>query len=139
MKKILRAKISYQNQFETIRRKIINMITEMPDDDFVFVVDDNGDKRSVHSNTLVGQTLQIQESPVTVTVQENGVFVDEVKESLIRQSSLEQLKKVCKQSKKTDIGQKLKISKMGNLLSDKNVLDGKVDTYEEYMSKSKKN
>lgn len=136
MKKILRAKISYQNQFETLRRKIINMITEMPDDDFVFVVDDNGVKTAVKSKSLVGETLQIQESPVTVTVREEGVFVDEVKESLILKASLDQLKEVAKKSKGTDIGHKVSKYNIKNS-SVKNILDGDVDTYEDFMKKNK--
>jgi len=133
MKKILRAKISYQNQFETLRARIIKMIKDMPDDDFVFVVEgEDGVKRAVKSNTLVGETLQIQNSPIQITVKENGiVFDDELKECLVLSRSLEQLKKISNLSKKTDVGHKIPS------YQSKNILDGKVDTYEDYIKKGK--
>ena len=60
-------------------------------------------------------------------------------ESLIRDNSLKQLKRIAKLSAKTDIGNRINDDekKSGNLISMGNSLNKHVDTYEEYMKKGK--
>ena len=53
-------------------------------------------------------------------------------ESLINKRSLNQLKKVRRISKKTDIGDRTKTKNINNLIHEVNPLDHKILTYEEY-------
>lgn len=66
--------------------------------------------------------------------------VVEIKETLVRDASLKQLQKIAKMTKNTDIGlREPDTSKFGNVSSIKNILlDTKVETYEDYMKKSRK-
>lgn len=61
-------------------------------------------------------------------------------ETLVNDKSLEQLKKVRKLSKSTDIGDKVNIEndKLNNLIGDDNVLDKDVDTREDFDKDNKK-
>lgn len=63
-------------------------------------------------------------------------FDETITESLIRKQSLEQLKKVSKISKDTDIGRRIKKDNGENLVEIKNVLDGYVETYEQFVQRT---
>ena len=54
-------------------------------------------------------------------------------ETLINNKSLEQLRKVRKLSKKTDIGDKISKKKINKMISIENILDKDIETYEDYI------
>ncbi len=60
-----------------------------------------------------------------------------VDESLPRQSSINQLKKLKRISKNTDIGNRIKSTPIGNLISDSSPIS-RVESYEEFTKKNKK-
>ena len=57
-------------------------------------------------------------------------------ESLIRQQSIDQLKKVMKQSEKTDIGNRVGLEG-GNLHFSKNPITSGIESYEDFEKKNK--
>lgn len=62
----------------------------------------------------------------------------EINESLPRQSTVDQLKKLRKLTKGTDIQDKIKSSNLANEIGTKNMVDTGIESYEDYMKSNKK-
>jgi hypothetical protein len=91
---------------------------------------------------LVNKSIPISNSPWVVQFNEDGTIdvVMETNESLPRQKTVDQLKRVMKQSAKTDIGNRISdMNKQGaNIQYIQNPIDAGIESYEDYEKKNKK-
>ena len=155
--KIIRARLKpygAPSEFTTISSKIKSLIEKNFDDNFHFVVDDNGVKRVIEfgpdniNEELVGQTLPVREGNYSVTFNEDGTLtitdglnenVEEINESLPRQKSVDQLKALRKLTKGIDIADRIPdLMKQGaNIHYSRNVIDSGIESYEDFEKKNK--
>lgn len=153
MKKIIRARLKPMGgsaEFISVKGRIKALINNNPGDSFDFVVDDNGIK-SVKSfgPDLINPDLEGQEVPIVdgssfAKFNEDGTievtFGPESNEgALPRQSTVDQLKRIRKITKGTDIGDKISnMNKQGaNIDYIQNPIDSGIESYEEFQKKNK--
>lgn len=134
-------------EFISVKSRIKHMIEKNKNDNFDFVVDDNG-RRSIKSfgpdnldPTLVGSTLSIIDNDLTARFNEDGTInvIQIIEESLPSQHNIDQLNRVRKISKGTDIGDR--ISKMDKSVSNlhylHNPIDSGIESYEDFEKRNK--
>jgi hypothetical protein len=136
------------SEFVTAPGRIKSMINLNPEDNYDFVIDESGRKRSIAFGVdyinpdLVGQTIPVTNKFSLRFDEEGGVTViegdDLVKESLPRESSVKQLERIRKISKGIDIGDRIpKLTNQGNNIQyDYNVIDNKIESWEEFNKKN---
>lgn len=163
MKKIIRARpkpMGGPTEFISVQGRIKAMLVKYVDDNFDFVIDDNGSKYvktfgvDFIESELVGQTLPIIDDRVKAKFNEDGTI--EVVEGLIeskimrfddfnegalpREETVRQLKKLRKLTKSTDIGGRVpNLKNQGaNVHFDRNPVDVDVESYEDFEKHNKK-
>ena len=145
--KIIRARLKpygAPSEFITIGSKIKSLIEKNFDDNFHFVVDQDGVKRVIEfgpdsiDKDLVGQIIPIREGRYSVKFNEDGTLNiiegGEVNESLPRQKSVDQLKALRKLTKGVDIADRIPdLMKQGaNIHYSRNVIDSGIESYEDF-------
>ena len=149
--KILRARLKPYGgvtEFISVSGRIKGLIDKNKGDEFHFVIDNDGVKTVKEfgpeniNEELVGQSISICDSPWLAQFNEDGTVdvVTETNESLPRQQSVDQLKKVMKISAKTDIGNRISdMNKQGaNIQYMQNPIDTGIESYEDYQKHNKK-
>ena len=151
--KIVRARLKPfggSAEFISVKGRIKSLIKNNSGDLFDFVVDVDGTK-SVKSYgpdninpDLVGQEIPIVDESSYAKFNEDGTievtFGPEANEgALPRQSTVDQLKRIRKATKGTDIGDKISdMNKQGaNIQYIQNPIDSGVESYEEFQKKNK--
>ena len=135
-------------EFISVSGRIKGLIDKNKGDEFHFVIDNDGVKTVKEfgpeniNEELVGQSISICDSPWLAQFNEDGTVdvVTETNESLPRQQSVDQLKKVMKISAKTDIGNRISdMNKQGaNIQYIQNPIDSGIESYEDYQKHNKK-
>ena len=163
MKKIVRARLKPMGgptEFISVQGRIKSMLIKYVDDNFDFVIDDNGSKYvktfgvDFIEPDLVGQTLPIINDRVKAKFNENGTIeiIEGVSESKImrfddfnegalpREETVKQLKKLRKLTKGVDIGDRVpNMKKQGaNIHFMHNPVDTGVESYEDFEKHNKK-
>lgn len=131
-------------EYISVQNRIKAMLLKFDNDNYDFVIDDNG-RKSVKSfgvdninPDLVGKEIPIVNDNLVAKFNDDGTIEVKVIEktsegALPRQSTVDQLKKIRRISKKTDIGDK--ISNAGNISSP---IDKGIESYEKFQKKNKK-
>ena len=149
--KIIRARLKPYGgvtEFISVSGRIKGLIDKNKGDEFHFVIDNDGVKtvkefgpENINSE-LVGQSITICDSPWLAQFNEDGTVdvVTGTNESLPRQQSVDQLKRVMKISAKTDIGNRISdMNKQGaNIQYIENPIDSGIESYEDYQKHNKK-
>ena len=166
MKKIIRARLKPfggPTEFISVQGRIKSMLVKYKyaDDNFDFVIDDNGNKHvktfgvDFVNSELVGQTLPIVNDRIKAKFNENGTieiieegvteskiirFDDFNEGSLPREETVKQLKKLRKLTKGTDIGDRIpNMKKQGaNIHFMNNPVDTGIESYEDFEKHNKK-
>jgi hypothetical protein len=149
--KIIRARLKPYGgvtEFISVSGRIKGLIDKNKGDEFHFVIDEDGVKTVKEfgpeniNEELLGQSISICDSPWLAQFNEDGTVdvVIETNESLPRQQSVDQLKKVMKASAKTDIGNRISdMNKQGaNIQYIQNPIDSGIESYEDYQKHNKK-
>ena len=149
--KIIRARLKPYGgvtEFISVAGRIKGLLDKNKEDEFHFVIDEDGVKTVKEfgpeniSEELVGQSISICDSPWLAQFNEDGTVdvVIETNESLPRQQSVDQLKRVMKQSAKTDIGNRISdMNKQGaNIQYIQNPIDTGIESYEDFEKHNKK-
>ena len=149
--KILRARLKPYGgvtEFISVSGRIKGLIDKNKGDEFHFVIDNDGVKTVKEfwpeniNEELVGQSISICDSPWLAQFNEDGTVdvVTETNESLPREQSVNQLKRVMKQSAKTDIGNRISdMNKQGaNIQYIQNPIDSGIESYEDFEKHNKK-
>lgn len=152
--KIIRARLKPMGgatEFISVKGRIRALIRNNPGDSFDFVIDDAGIKavKSFGPDNinpeLVGQEVSIVDGSSFAKFNEdgsielsNGPLTNE--EALPRQSTVDQLKRIRKISKGTDIGDRISdMNKQGaNIDYIHNPVDTGIESYEDFQKKNKK-
>jgi hypothetical protein len=149
--RILRARLKPyggSSEFISVSSKIKSLIEKNPEDNFHFVVDDNGVKTVKEfgldniNPELVGKNIPIIEETYFAQFNEDGTIsiVVGTNESLPRQHTVDQLKRVMKQSARTDIGNRISdMNKQGaNIQYIQNPIETGIESYEDFEKHNKK-
>ena len=151
--KIIRARLKPfggTTEFISVAGRIKGLIEKNKGDEFHFVIDESGVKTVKPfgpediNDELVGQSIEISNSPWFAQFNQDGtidvVVGKPTNESLPRQQSVEQLKKVMKQSARTDIGNRISdMNKQGaNIQYIQNPIDSGIESYEDFEKHNKK-
>ena len=150
MRKIVRARLKPfggSAEFISMKGKIKSIIEKNKGDVFHFVMEDEGVKTVKEfgpeniNPELVGQSIIICDGPWMAQFNEDGTIdvVIGTNESLPRQQSVDQLKRVMKMSAKTDIGNRISdMNKQGaNVQYIQNPIDSGIESYEDFEKKNK--
>ena len=134
-------------EFISVKSRIKHMIEKNKNDNFDFVVDDNG-RRSIKSfgpdnldPDLIGERVPIISNNLIAKFNNDGTIdvIQILEESLPSQHNIDQLNKVRKISKGTDIGDR--ISKMDRRTSNlhylRNPIDSGIESYEDFEKRNK--
>jgi hypothetical protein len=149
--KIIRARLKPYGgvtEFISVAGRIKGLVDKNKGDEFHFVIDEDGVKtvkefgpENINSE-LVGQSISIGDSPWLAQFNEDGTIdvVIETNESLPRQQTVDQLKRVMKISTKTDIGNRISdLNKQGaNIQYMQNPIDTGIESYEDFEKHNKK-
>ena len=148
--KIIRARLKPfggSAEFISMKGKIKSIIEKNKGDVFHFVMEDSGVKTVKEfgpeniNPELVGQSIIICDGPWMAQFNEDGTIdvVIGTNESLPRQQSVDQLKRVMKMSAKTDIGNRVSdMNKQGaNIQYIQNPIDSGIESYEDFEKKNK--
>lgn len=148
--KIQRARLKHYGstgEFISVRGRIKSMIERNKGDVFQFVIEDEGVKTVKEfgpeniNPELVGQSIMICDGPWMAQFNEDGTIdvIIGTNESLPRQQSVDQLKRVMKMSAKTDIGNRISdMNKQGaNVQYIQNPIDSGIESYEDFEKKNK--
>lgn len=151
MRKIVRARLKPfggSAEFISMNAKIKSIIDKNKEDVFHFVIEDDGVKTVKEfgpeniNPELVGQSIIICDGPWMAQFNEDGTIdvISGTNESLPRQQSVDQLKRVMKMSARTDIGNRISdMNKQGaNIQYIQNPIDSGIESYEEFEKKNKK-
>jgi hypothetical protein len=149
--KIIRARLKPYGgvtEFISVAGRIKGLVDKNKGDEFHFVIDEDGVKTvkefgPENINTeLVGQSISIGDSPWLAQFNEDGTIdvVTGTNESLPRQQTVDQLKRVMKISAKTDIGNRISdLNKQGaNIQYMQNPIDSGIESYEDFEKHNKK-
>jgi hypothetical protein len=151
--KIVRARLKPyggSSEFVTLTHKIKSLIEKNFDDNFHFVIDEDGVKRVIEfgpdsiDKDLVGQIIPIREGRYSVKFNEDGTLNliegAQLNESLPRQKSVDQLKALRKQTRGIDIGDRIPdlIKQGANIQYSRNVIDSGIESYEDFEKSNKR-
>jgi hypothetical protein len=148
--KIIRARLKPfggSAEFISMNAKIKSIIDKNKEDVFHFVIEDDGVKTVKEfgpeniNPELVGQSIIICDGPWMAQFNEDGTIdvISGTNESLPRQQSVDQLKRVMKMSDRTDIGNRISdMNKQGaNIQYIQNPIDSGIESYEDFEKKNK--
>ena len=143
--KIIRARLKPHGgatEFISIKGRIKSLIEKNNGDTFHFVIDENGVKNVEEfgpddiNERLVGQEIPIIDDSTIAVFNEDGTIdiQEPTNESLPRQQTVDQLKRVMKQSRRTDIGGRVSdMNKQGaNIHYMRNPIDTGIESYEDF-------
>ena len=149
--KIIRARLKPYGgvtEFISVAGRIKGLLDKNKGDEFHFVIDEDGVKTVKEfgpeniNEELVGKSISICDSPWLAQFNEDGTVdvLIETNESLPRQQSVDQLKRVMKQSAKTDIGNRISdMNKQGaNIQYIENPIETGIESYEDFEKHNKK-
>lgn len=152
MYKIVRARLKpmggQATEFISVKGRIKGLIERNKGDIFHFVIDEGGVKtvkefgpENVNPD-LVGKVIPIVDKAHFAKFNEDGTIdvTTETNESLPRQQTVNQLKKLRKMTKGTDIGDRVSdMNKQGaNIQYIQNPVDSGIESYEDFERKNKK-
>ena len=134
-------------EFISVKGRIKSMIEKNNGDTFHFVVEEGGIKNVEEfgpdniNDRLVGQKIPIIDNSTVAVFNEDGTIeVEEVtNESLPRKQTVDQLKRVMKQCRRTDIGGRISnMNKQGaNIQYIQNPIDTGIESYEDFEKHNK--
>lgn len=151
--KIVRARLKPYTgsaEFISLAGRIRSLIQNNKDDDFHFVIDENGIKtvkeygKDMINDELVGKSIQILNTEYYAKFNNDGtidvITENQINESLPREHSIEQLKRIRKISKGIDIGDRIPdLKKQGaNIHYYQNPIDSGIESFEEFEKNNKK-
>jgi len=149
--KIIRARLKPYGgvtEFISVAGRIKGLLDKNKGDEFHFVIDEDGVKTVKEfgpeniNPELVDQSIKICDGPLMAKFNEDGTIdvITETNESLPRQQSIDQLKRVMKISAKTDIGNRISdMNKQGaNIQYIQNPIDSGIESYEDFEKHNKK-
>jgi hypothetical protein len=137
-------------EFISVKGRIKSLIEKNSGDVFHFVIEDSGIKTVKEfgpdniNQELVGKNIQIIDKQYYAKFNVDGtidiVVESELNESLPRENTIKQLKRVMKLSSKTDIGNRISdMNKQGaNIQYIQNPIDSGIESYEDFEKKNKK-
>ncbi len=137
-------------EFISVKGRIKGMIEKNPNDNFDFVIEDDKMIKSVKSfgpdfidKNFIGKEIPIIDNAYIAKFNEDGtidIIEGTNEESLPRESTVRQLKKLRKLTKKTDIGDRISdMNKEGsNIGWIKNPIDSGIESYEKFQKKNRK-
>jgi hypothetical protein len=158
-KKIIRARLKPYTgsaEFVSVAGRIKSLIEKNKEDIFHFVVEENkiktvkeygilykeGETTKVIEPSLCGETVPIINSKWALKFNKNGTIevVSLTNESLPREETVKQLKRLRKLTKGTDIGDRISdMNKQGaNIQYIHNVIDTGIESYEDFEKNNKK-
>ena len=148
--KIQRARLKHYGstgEFISVRGRIKSMIERNKGDVFQFVIDDAGVKTVKEfgpdniNEELVGKTISIVDDHYYAQFNEDGTIdvVTGTNESLPRQQTVDQLKRLRKMTRGTDIGDRISdMNKQGsNIQYIQNPIDTGIESYEDFEKHNK--
>lgn len=149
--KIVRARLkSYGSvsEFISVKGKIKGLIEKNQGDTFQFVIDDAGVKTVKEfgpdniNPELVGKSVEITDATLFAKFNEDGtieVVYEKTNESLPRQQTVDQLKKLRAMTRGVDIGDRISdMNKQGaNIQYIQNPVDSGIESYEDFEKKNK--
>ena len=145
--KILKLKKISDADFITGERAIAHMLRKNKKATFEFLIEDAGKKKLRKfgpdniTEELIDQNITISDD-VSVQFHSDGSIemIEGFKEALIRQRSLDQLKKLRKMTKGIDIADRIPdLQKQGaNIHYSRNAVDSGIESYEDFQSHNKK-
>lgn len=152
MRKIISARISpfagaapgefFRGSSGTVKRKIITLINSEPDAEFDVLIDDNGRKYIKKSSDLVGETINVMDETTVARFEDGNVVIEDVvvEGALPQQKTVDQLKKLRKSTRKTDIGDRISdMNKEGaNIQYIHNPIDTGIESQQNYEKGNKK-
>lgn len=149
--KIIRARLKPYGgvtEFISVAGRIKGLLDKNKGDEFHFVIDEDGVKTVKEfgpeniNPELVDQSIKICDGSLMAKFNEDGTIdvITETNESLPRQQSIDQLKRVMKISAKTDIGNRISdMNKQGaNIQYIQNPIDSGIESYEDFEKHNKK-
>jgi len=151
--RIIRARLKPfggSSEFVSIKGRIKGLIERNKGDVFNFVIDDGGIKSVKEFGPdyidpeLVGKTIIILDGPYYAIFNEDGIIditeIEAIDESLPRQHTVDQLKKLRKLTKGIDIGDRISdLNKQGaNISYYRNAIDSGIESYEDFEKSNKK-
>lgn len=130
----------------SVKRRIIRFIEKNVDEFDILefqIQDETGKKYVASAESLKGEVVNIIDDDTiaeigdddTINISEN---TDEVNESLPQSHTVDQLKRLRKISKKTDIGDRASKMSGGNLSYERNPIDSGIESYQDFQSHNKK-
>ena len=128
----------------TVQIKIVNMIGADPFGDYDFLIDERGNKYVQNVKELLGEVVNIiDDKYIAEIIEEDGetvILVSQNEGALPQQHTVDQLNKVRKISKGTDIGDKISdMNKQGaNVQYIRNPIDSGIESYQDFEKKNKK-
>jgi hypothetical protein len=128
----------------TVQNKIVHIINADPFGDYDFLIDEGGNKYIQNVKELLGEVVNIIDDNYIAEIieEEDGtvILVSQNEGALPQQHSVDQLNKVRKISKGTDIGDKISdMNKQGaNIHYIKNPIDTGIESYQDFEKKKKK-
>ena len=137
----LKPSVGTNYEFISVKNRIKHMILKNPNDNFDFVIEENGRRSSKSfgpdnlNSELIGKEIPIIDKDVIAKFNEDGSIEisQPIQESLPRQSSVDQLKKLRKLTKGKDIGDKI-IKSPG----ESNAISKGVESYEDFQKGNRK-
>ena len=133
-------------EFISIKSRIKHMILKNDNENFDFVVDDNG-RKSIKSfgpdnlNTdLIGMEVPIIDDDLVAKFNSDGSIeiIQKLEEALPGQHNIDQLNRVRKISKGIDIGDRImNMDKGSNLKYMRNPIDSGIESYEDFEKRNK--
>jgi hypothetical protein len=130
---------------KTVQTKIINMINADPNMNYDFLIIENGKKSIQSAVDLIGEVVNIIDEDYIAEFiesedEEVEILLSNNEGALPQQSTVDQLNKIRKISKGTDIGDKISnMNKQGaNIQYIQNPIDTGIESYQEFQKKNKK-
>lgn len=135
----------FRGESNTVRTKIINLLERNPGKEFDFLVDEDGSKSIQFAGDMVGEVVNIVDEKCIAEFVEDEegeieILFSKFEGALPRDETVQQLKRLRKQTKGTDIGDRISdLSKQGaNISYSRNPIDTGVESIEKYWKKNKK-
>lgn len=128
----------------TVQTKILHMISDDPFGDFDFLIDERGNKYIQNVKELLGEVVNIIDNKYIAEIIEEDegtlILVSQNEGALPQQHTVDQLNKVRKISKGTDIGDRISdMNKQGaNVQYVRNPIDKGIESYQDF-EKSRRN
>lgn len=133
-----------KGETDQIQNKIVNIINSNPSADYDFMIDENGEKYVANITQLSGEVVNIvDELFIAEIIEENGetmILISQNEGALPQQHTVDQLNKVRRMSKGTDIGDRIgDMNKQGaNIQYIRNPIDSGIESYQDFQKKNKK-